>query len=54
MYILPFEYLLEWPLYLTEMTHVCSFVDDTMFYSCDGYPNAFVDRLKYDITVAVE
>ena len=32
--------------YSTEMTQVCSFVDNTMFYSCDKDLNALTGRLE--------
>ena len=40
--------------YLTEMTQVCNFADDTTFYECDKDLNTLINRLKHDTTLAVE
>ena len=40
--------------YLTEMTQVCNFADDTTFYVCDKDLNTLISRLEYDTAPAVE
>ena len=40
--------------YLTEMTLVCNFADDTTFYECDKDLNTLINRLKHDTTLAFE
>ena len=40
--------------YLTEMTQVCNFADDTTFYVCDKDLNTLINRLEYDTAPAVE
>ena len=40
--------------YLTEMTQVCNFADDTTFYVCDKNLNALINRLEHDTALAVE
>ena len=39
--------------YLTEMTQVCNFADDTTFYVCDKDLNTLINRLEHDIALAV-
>ena len=41
-------------IYLTEMTQVCNFADDTTFYVCDKNLNALINRLEYNTAIAVE
>ena len=40
--------------YLTEMTQVCNFADDTTFYICDKDLSTLINRLEHDAAVAVE
>ena len=40
--------------YLTEMTQVCNFADDTTFYVCDKDLNILINRLQHDTSLAVE
>ena len=40
--------------YLTEMTQVCNFADDTTFYVCDKDLNTLINRLEHDTALAVE
>ena len=40
--------------YLTEMTQVCNFADDTTFYVCDKDLNILINRLEHDTSLAVE
>ena len=40
--------------YLTEMTQVCNFADDTTFYVCDKDLNTLINRLEHDTSLAVE
>ena len=40
--------------YLTEMTQVCNFADDTTFYVCDKDLNTLINRLEFDTALAVE
>ena len=41
--------------YLTEMTQVCNFADDTTFYVCDKDLSTLINRLElHDTTIAVE
>ena len=40
--------------YLTEMTQVCNYVDDTTFYVYDKDLNTLINRLEYDTALAVE
>ena len=40
--------------YLTEMTQVCNFADDTTFYVCNKDFNTLINRIEHDIALAVE
>ena len=40
--------------YLTEMTQVCNFTDDTTFYVCGKDLNILINRLEHDTSLAVE
>ena len=40
--------------YLTEMTQVFNFADDTTFYVCDKDLNTSINRLEHDTALAVE
>ena len=40
--------------YLTEMTQVCNFPDDTTFYVCDKDLNILINRIEHDTSLAVE
>ena len=40
--------------YLTEMTQVCNFADDTTFYVCDKDLNTLINRIEHDTALAVE
>ena len=40
--------------YLTEMTQVCNFADDTTFYVCDKDLNTLINRLEDDTSLAIE
>ena len=40
--------------YLTEMTQVCNFPDDTTFYVCDKGFNTLINRLEHYTALAVE
>ena len=40
--------------YLTEMTHVCNFADDTTFYVCGKDLDTLINRLEHDTALAVE
>ena len=41
-------------IYLTEITQVCNFADDTTFYVCDKNLSTLINRLEHDTTLAVE
>ena len=41
-------------IYLTEITQVCDFADDTTFYVCDKNLSTLINRLEHDTTLAVE
>ena len=41
-------------LYLTQMTQVCNFSDDTTFFVCDKDLNNLINRLEHDTAIAVE
>ena len=49
-----FQYLLNDLFYLTEMTQVCNFADDTTFYVCDKDLSTLINILEHDAAVAVE
>ena len=38
---------------MTEVTQVCNFTDDTTFYVCDKDLNTLINRLEYDIALAI-
>ena len=40
--------------YLTEMTQVFNFADDTTFYVCDKYLNTLINRLEHYTTLAID
>ena len=40
--------------YLTEMTQICNFADETTFYICDKDLNVLINRLEHDTSLAVE
>ena len=40
--------------YLTEMTQVCNFAEDTTFYVCDKDLNTLINRLDHDTALAAE
>ena len=40
--------------YLTEMTQVCNFADDTTFYICDKDLNTLINRLEHYTAPTVE
>ena len=41
-------------LYLTEMTDVCNYADDTTFHACDLDLKSLINRLEHDATLAIE
>ena len=41
-------------LYLTEMTDVCNFADDTTFFSCDSNLKHLMERLEHGTKLAIE
>ena len=49
-----FNIYLNYLFYLTEMTQVCNFADDTTFYVCDKDLNILINRLEHDTSLAVE
>ena len=40
--------------YLTEMTDVCNFANDTTFFACDSDLKHLMERLEYDTKLAIE
>ena len=40
--------------YLTDMTHVCNYADDTTFYACDLDIKSLITRLEHDAALAIE
>ena len=40
--------------YLTEMTDVCNYADDTTFHACDLDLKSLITRLEHDATLAIE
>ena len=40
--------------YLTEMTDVCTYADDTTFHACDLDLKIRTTRLEHDATLAIE
>ena len=40
--------------YLTKMTQVCNFANDTTFYVCDKDSNILINRLERDTALAAE
>ena len=40
--------------YLTEMTDVCNFADDTTFFACDSNLKDLMQRLEHDTKLAIE
>ena len=40
--------------YLTEMTDVCNFADDTTFFACDSDLKHLMERLEHDTKLAIE
>ena len=40
--------------YLTEMTDVCNFADDTTFFACDSDLKYLMERLEHDKKLAIE
>ena len=40
--------------YLTEMTHVCNFANDTTFYVCGKDLDSLINRLEHDTALTVE
>ena len=40
--------------YLTEMTDVCNYADDTTFRACDLDLKSFITRLEHDAALAIE
>ena len=41
-------------LYLTEMTDVCNFADDTTIFPCDSDLKHLMERLEHDTKLAIE
>ena len=40
--------------YLTEMTNLCNYADDTTFHACDLDLKSFITRLEHDTALAIE
>ena len=40
--------------YMTELTDVCNFADDTTFHACDSSLEDLVNRLEHDANLAIE
>ena len=40
--------------YLTEMTDICNFADDTTFFACDSDLKHLMERLEHDTKLAIE
>ena len=40
--------------FLSEVTDLCNFADDTTFYACDMDSNSLIKRLEHDSFVAIE
>ena len=40
--------------YLTELTDVCNFADDTTFHACDSNLDDLIRRLEHDSILAIE
>ena len=41
-------------LYVTELTKVCSYADNTTFYACDYDICNVIERLKHDSSTAIK
>ena len=39
--------------YMTELTDVCNFADDTTFHACDSSLEDLVNRLEHDADLAI-
>ena len=39
---------------MTELTNMCNFADDTTFHACDSGLEDLVNRLEYDVNLAIE
>ena len=39
--------------YMTELTDVCNFADDTTFHACDSSVEDLVNRLEHDADLAI-
>ena len=50
---IPFNIYFNDLFYLTIMTQVCDFADDTTIYVCDKDFNTLINRLEHDIVLAV-
>ena len=40
--------------YITEMTNVCNYADDTTFHACDSDLESLIQRLEHDSVLAIE
>ena len=40
--------------YITEMTNVCNYADDTTVYACDSDLESLIKRLEHDSMLAIE
>ena len=40
--------------YLTELTDVCNYADDTTFHACDSNLDDLIRRLEHDSVLAIE
>ena len=49
-----FNIYLNYLFYLTDLTSVFNFADDTTFYACDTNLDSLVNRLEHDTMLAIE
>ena len=40
--------------YITELTNVCNYADDTAFHACNSDLGNLVNRLEHDSVLAIE
>ena len=42
------------PFYVTELTNVCNYADDTTFHACGSNISSLIKRLEHDSLLAIE
>ena len=46
--------LYQWSFYVTELTSICNYADDTTFHACDSDICSLIKRLEHDSLLAFE